>query len=64
MAQRLDAMHGEYARRLGAFERRFTLPRGVDPSAVKADFEDGVLTVHLPKGAEAKGRKIEIKAPK
>ena len=53
-----------WERSYGSFERRFTLPRGVDPSAVKADFEDGVLTVHLPKGAEAKGRKIEIKAAK
>jgi len=33
----------------GPFERRFMLPDLVDTKAIKADFKDGVLLVHLPK---------------
>lgn len=48
-------------RRYGAFERSFTLPRNVDPNKVKAEFHDGIVEIHLPKGQEAKARHIEIK---
>ena len=44
----------------GAFQRSFALPRTVDMEHVKADFDKGVLTVTLPKLAQAKGRQIEI----
>lgn len=47
-------------RSYGEFQRSFTLPRSVEPDAIRADLRDGVLTVHLPKVAEARGRKIEI----
>jgi HSP20 family protein len=47
-------------RSYGAFERSFTLPPSVEADKVKADFENGVLTLHLPKRAESKGRKITI----
>jgi HSP20 family protein len=46
----------------GAFERSFTLPRGVDPAGVKAEFKEGVLTVHIPRPEQAVGRRIEINA--
>lgn len=49
-----------YERSYGSFERSFTLPRSVETADVKADFEDGVLTVHLPKREEARGRRVEI----
>lgn len=49
-----------WERTYGAFRRSFTLPRTVKPEDISAHFEDGVLRVHLPKVAEAKGRKIEI----
>lgn len=49
-----------YERSFGAFNRSFTLPRTVDPSDIQARYDNGVLTVKLPKVAEAKGRKIEI----
>lgn len=57
---------GEYylsERRYGAFRRSFRLPEGVDRDAVKASFANGVLTVRLPKKAEAKAqaRKVEVK---
>lgn len=47
-------------RRYGSFQRMFTLPRTVKADEIKATFKDGVLTVHMPKAPEAKGRKISI----
>lgn len=40
-------------RRYGAFQRSFTLPDGVDADKIEASFGKGVLTVKLPKTAEA-----------
>ena len=44
----------------GLFERRFRLPRSMDSAKVQAAFENGVLTVTLPKAEEAKPRRIQI----
>ncbi len=44
----------------GAFQRSLTLPEGVDPDAVKASFEKGVLEVRIPKPEERKPRKVSI----
>ncbi len=44
----------------GKFERQFTLPVRVDSSRVSATYEDGILTVTLPKAEEAKPRQIEV----
>ena len=44
----------------GRFVRSFTLPQGVDGNNIGADYEDGVLTVTLPKPEEAKPKTIEI----
>ena len=51
-------------RRYGSFERLFRLPDGVDASKIDAKMKKGVLTVILPKTAEAqkKVRKVAIKA--
>ena len=39
----------------GSFSRSFALPEGTDPSAIRAESKDGVLTIHVPKiKAEAK----------
>jgi len=48
-------------RRYGAFRRSFTLPTTVDTDATEAEFEDGVLTVTLPKTEETKPKQIEVK---
>jgi HSP20 family protein len=55
-----------YERNYGSFQRSFTLPRTVDASKISAEFDKGVLEVHLPKTAEAKikGQKVEIKSKK
>jgi HSP20 family protein len=49
-----------WERSYGSFQRSFTLPRTVKADAISAHFDQGVLTVTLPKAPEAKGRKIEI----
>lgn len=49
-------------RAYGSFTRRFTLPKGIDASSVKAAFKNGVLEVTLPRSEEAKPRKIEVAA--
>jgi len=47
-------------RRYGSFVRSFTLPPTVDTDTVKADYENGVLKVHLAKRAEAKPKQIKV----
>lgn len=51
-------------RRYGSFERRFHIPAGVDVAKIEASFKNGVLTVSLPKTAEAQAaeKSIAIKA--
>lgn len=44
----------------GSFARSFTLPPTVTAEGAKAEFENGVLHVSLPKREETKARKIEI----
>lgn len=50
-------------RRYGSFQRSFQLPNGIDPDKIEATFKNGVLTVTLPKSAEAvkNEKKVEIK---
>jgi HSP20 family protein len=58
-----DKDRGWSERYYGRFERRIALPSGVDEEKAKADFRDGVLTVTLPRSAEAeRGRRIPINA--
>jgi HSP20 family protein len=45
----------------GAFRRTFTLPATVDASRIEADYQDGLLSVRLPRREEAKARQIEVK---
>lgn len=59
-----DKNHYLSERSYGSFQRSFRLPDGVDQDKVAATFAKGVLTVTLPKTAEAQKqqKKIEIKA--
>jgi len=51
-------------RSYGSFERSFQLPEGVDTDKIEAGFKKGVLTLTLPKSAEAQKteKKIAVKA--
>ena len=51
-------------RSFGSFQRSFELPESVDADKIEASFKKGVLTVRLPKKADAQkpAKKIEIKA--
>ena len=51
-----------FERRYGHFERSFALPRTVDANKVKAHYNNGVLTIVIPKAEESKPRLIEIES--
>jgi HSP20 family protein len=51
-----------FERRYGAFARSVTLPQGVREDAIKADFKNGVLEIHVPKPEERKPKRIQIGA--
>ena len=48
-------------RAYGHFSRSFTLPEDSDPGRVTAQYEDGVLKVHVAKTGQTKPRSIDIK---
>ena len=51
-------------RSFGSFQRAFQVPEGVDTDKIEASFKKGLLTVTLPKTAQAQkaAKKIEVKA--
>jgi HSP20 family protein len=55
-----DEAYHRVERQYGAFSRSFTLPADVETGAVRADYRDGVLTVRLPRRAEARQRQIQV----
>lgn len=48
-------------RAFGTFERSFTLPTTVQSDRIGANFNNGVLTITIPKAEQAKSREIEVK---
>ncbi len=51
-----------HEQRWGSFERSITLPTDVKADKASADFENGILTVTLPKAEEVKPKTITVKA--
>jgi HSP20 family protein len=47
-------------RAFGSFSRALTLPNGIDPDAVQAHFDRGVLEVSIPKPEQKKPRQVQI----
>ena len=51
-------------RSYGTFTRSFSLPSAIDAGKVKAEYQDGILTLTMPKREEAKPRTIKINVSK
>jgi HSP20 family protein len=49
-------------RLFGRFERTLTVNTPIEPNNVEATFENGVLTLTLPRAAEVRPRQITVKA--
>ncbi len=48
-------------RRHGTFMRSITLPNKIKGDAIEAAYQNGVITLHLPKAEEVKPKRISIK---
>jgi len=61
--QHEDAKRHRIERFYGQFSRSFTLPEGVDPNDIQAEFHEGVLNITLKKVEQPveQGRRIEIR---
>jgi HSP20 family protein len=49
-----------YERSSGSFNRSLTLPEGVDPDAIRATFDKGVLEVRIPKPQQRTPKRVTI----
>jgi HSP20 family protein len=49
-----------YERRFGSFSRTIGLPQGVSEDAITANYENGVLEVHVAKPEQPKPRRIQV----
>jgi HSP20 family protein len=59
--QAVDGVEYRRVERLaGKFVRSFTLPELVKHDAIKANYQDGVLEIHVPKAEAVKPKRIEI----
>jgi HSP20 family protein len=47
-------------RAYGSFSRSFSLANTVNPEAIQADYQNGVLTLNIPKREEAKPKQIKV----
>jgi len=50
-------------RAYGSFFRSFSLPNYIDQDKIAAEYENGLLRIHMPKRAEVKPRKVKILKP-
>jgi HSP20 family protein len=57
-----EASYHLHIRRFGSFSRTLPLPTVVVADKAKADFENGILTLTLPKAEELKPKTITVKA--
>ena len=53
-----------FERLSGKFQRLFRLPEDVDRKGIEADYDNGVLTVRLPRSKKAEPREIQVKSGK
>ena len=57
--ERTERVH-RYERSYGAFERTFVLPSSVDSERIEASYQNGILTVSVPKAERARPREIPV----
>jgi HSP20 family protein len=55
-----DERFYRFERRFGTFSRTIGLPQGTTEDAIKAEYKDGVLEVHVRKPEQAKPKRIEV----
>lgn len=55
-----ERRQGHQERFHGTYQRSFALPTSVDAEKISASYNNGVLTVHVPKVEQVKPRRIEI----
>jgi HSP20 family protein len=60
--EKKDTTYHIREQRFGSFERSIMLPSDVQTDKAKADFENGILTITLPKAESVKPKTITIKA--
>jgi HSP20 family protein len=56
-----DSRYHVVERSYGSFMRSFTLPQGIDEEQINAEFENGILSVRIPKAALPQPKRIQIK---
>jgi len=62
-SERKEGDEGRYhvvERSYGTFMRTFSLPQGVDESQIQAEFNEGVLSIRIPKAALPQPKRIQI----
>jgi HSP20 family protein len=62
-SERKEGEEGRYhvvERSYGTFMRTFTLPQGVDENQIQAEFNEGVLSIRIPKTALPQPKRIQI----
>ena len=57
-----DSRYHVVERSYGSFLRSFQLPQGLDESKIEASYNNGILSIHIPKSALAQPKKIQIKS--
>lgn len=65
MKEDKDVEEGKYhlrERRYGLFQRSIALPVPIDADKIEATYNDGVLTLNIPKVEEVKPKRINVKA--
>jgi HSP20 family protein len=58
--ERSERVH-RYERSYGTFERAFVLPSTVDGDKISAQYQNGVLTILVPKAERARPREIPVR---
>ena len=56
-----ENQYSRIERSYGSFQRSFTLPHTVKSDKIEASYENGILTVTVPKADEVKPKQIEVR---